>query len=369
MTQALFSIHPPQRILVISLRFLGDALLTTPLLNSLARAYPDSQIDILVYKNIAPMLEGNPVIHHCIGCTQKPTWREYQQLIKQLFRQYDLAISTQTGDRPTLYAVLAAPIRIGFTPHPTQKGGFKRYFYQRSLIFDEIKTHTVLEVLRLCQLLAIQPVYQLTPPSTQNPIQVTNKPYIVMHVLPQWRYKQWPRENWLAIADYCHQQGLQIILSGSPDKQERAYLNTLQAKMPADTLNLAGNVSLAQLAMIIKKAVFFIGPDTGITHLATATGVTTLALFGPSDPVKWAPWPINYHCDHPPFKTKGNQQVNNVYLFQYDRVCVPCYFEGCDRHRQSISDCLEALSPLKIQQVLEKRFNFEAGESSISGVH
>ena len=358
MIKALFLKRPPQRILVISLRFLGDTLLTTPLLNSLAHAYPDSKIDVLVYKNTAPMLEGNTVISRCITCSQKPKWPEYKRLAQQIFHQYDLAISTQTGDRPTLYAFLAASIRIGLVPHPTQKGGFKRFLYQKSLVFNESNTHTVLELLRLCQLLAIKPVYRLTPPTTQTPSKITDKPYVVLHILPQWRYKQWPRENWLTIARYCHQHGLKIMLSGSPEKQEYAYLNDLQADMPKETINLAGKLSLAQLAMVIKNAQLFIGPDTGITHMASATGVTTLALFGPSDPVKWAPWPIDYQRNQPPFKTKGTQHVNNVYLFQNDRPsCIPCYLEGCDRHQQSHSECLDALNPIQIQNVLDKLLN------------
>ena len=354
MEKTLFSKHAPKRILVVTLRFLGDTLLTTAFINALKQAYPTAEIDVLLYKNTVGMMEGNRAINNCITCEPKPNWHAYKKLYKQLFRRYDLAITTQTGDRPTLYSFLAAPIRIGFVPHPSKKGGLKRYFFQKSLIFDETKTHTVLELLRLCSLLNIKPVYQLTPPSTKKTFLTTEKPYVVMHVLPQWRYKQWPRENWIALAHFLAQNALPIILSGGSDPQEQQYLNALQTEMPKNTLNIAGKVSLAQLAMVIKKAQFFIGPDTGITHLAAATGVKTIALFGPSDPVKWTPWPNAYTLNTPPFKTKGCQQINNVYLIQANLKCVPCYLEGCERHQQSHSDCLDVITVAHVKKIVER---------------
>jgi heptosyltransferase-3 len=349
MTQSPLYKKSPQCILLITLRFLGDTLLTTPLLNSLRAAYPEAEIDVLVFKNTAAMLEGNPAIAHIVTIAQKPTWQEQKALFKRIFRHYDLAISTQAGDRPTLYACLAAKMRIGFVPPKPQTGWFKRYFLTRWLEFDVQKTHTVLEMLRLCQLLNIAPIYQLTAPQAdlsgfKNLIGLSQH-YAVLHILPQWRYKQWTREGWLAIAQFLHHHGLQVVLSGSPLPQEVEYLTALQKELPENTLNLAGKLSLAELAQLIEKAKFFVGIDTGITHLAAATRVPTVALLGPTDPVKWTPWPADYHSDTPPFVTKGNQQVNNIYLIQGVKECVPCYFEGCDRHQQSHSACLDELKP------------------------
>lgn len=347
----------PARILVVTMRYLGDTLLITPLLNSLKTAYPQAQIDVLLYQNTATMLEGNPAVANLITTVAKPGWQEHKKLFKQIFRRYDLAVCTQTGDKPTLYSFLAAPVRIGFVPPKPQTGWFKRYLYKQWLEFDTQKTHTVLELLKLCQLLAIAPIYQLTPPQVVNASFkvsdfVTSNDYVVLHPMPQWRYKQWTAEGWAAIANYCQQQGLQVVLSGSSLSKETEYLSALQTALPENTLNLAGKLSLAELAQVISKAKLFIGVDTGITHLATATGVPTIALFGPSDPVKWTPWPVAYNSDKPPFVTHGSQHVNNVYLIQGQKDCVPCYFEGCERHRESYSACLDAITPEQVQKVI-----------------
>lgn len=364
----LFKKSPPQKILLITLRYLGDTLLTTPLLNALRAAYPEAQIDVLLYDNTKAMLAGNPAVTNIISTTAKPRRQEYLQLLKRIFRQYDLAITTQTSDKVAAYAMLAAPVRIGFVPPKPQTGWFKRYIFSRFLEAETEKTHTVLELLKLCQLLPIPPAYDLTPPRvTDDSFSVSDvvgsARYAVLHVMPQWRYKQWTREGWIAVAEYLYAQGVQVILSGGPVATEVDYLNALLADMPAGTVNLAGRVSLAQLAQVISGAQVFVGVDTGTTHLAAATQVPTVALFGPTDPVKWTPWPAQYQQSQSPFVTHGSQQVNNVYLIQGQKECVPCYLEGCLRNRQSHSECLDTMSPQQVIDVISSilKKNAECG--------
>ena len=105
--------HP--RILVISLRRIGDLLLTTPLIRSLRRAWPDSEIDVLVFDNTRGIVAGNPDINHVITMPQRPTLAESARLFVKLWRRYDVAISTQSGDRPIAFAFAAGRMRVGVT--------------------------------------------------------------------------------------------------------------------------------------------------------------------------------------------------------------------------------------------------------------
>ena len=65
---------------------------------------------------------------------------------------------------------------------------------------------------------------------------------------------------------------------------------------------------------------------------AAALGVPTIAIYGPSDPVKWGPWPAGYTLPRNPWRRHGDQQVNRVRLIQGRARCVPCMNEGCERH-------------------------------------
>lgn len=361
MTQKLSLQNTPHTILVISMRYLGDVLLTTPLIRTLKKAYPNSNIDILVYSHTAGMLEGNSDIHEVITTHQRPKAADTIILLKKIFRQYDLSIVTQTGDRRFLYGLLSAPIRIGFAPTRTEKGWWKRFFTQGWVEFDNIKNHTILEFFKLSNILNISPHFDLVPPTSNNfnppsGFNITDN-YAVVHLHPQWTYKQWSDQGWLEIGKYLHKKGLKIILSGGSGKHEKTYIRQIQKSLPKNTLNLADKASLADLNHIISHAKIFIGPDTGITHLAAATGTPVIALFGPTNPVKWAPWPINYHSNKNPFVTKGSQHVNNIFLIQGDGDCVPCYLEGCDKHRLSRSKCLDTLSSKKVIQFIEQALN------------
>ncbi len=335
---------PPKRILVISMRHLGDVLLCTPLLTSLRRAYPQAKIDALVYSNTAAMLKGNPDVDHLIGIEKKPSGSEYITLVKKIVRKYDLAVITQTGDRPLIYGLYAASTRIALTPRKGERGWWKRFLVSGWAEFDDINTHTVLQSLQLMDVLQKPKCFALTAPANVTLDQLLPfKNYAVLHIYPLWTYKQWTLQGWKQVAQFLLARNIDVVLSGGPAEEEIDFIKQLHQKLPSKVVNLAGKTSLSQLAYLITNARLYIGPDTGTTHLAAATGTPTVAIFGPTNPVKWAPWPTDYQQERNPFSKIGNQHINNVYLIQGKGDCVPCHQEGCDRHRKSRSQCLDRL--------------------------
>jgi heptosyltransferase-3 len=349
----------PKRILVITQRYLGDTLLVTPLLSSLKQAYPDAELDVLLPASNLGMLEGNRDVAKLIPLIAKPGALNFGRLLLALFRRYDIAISTQAGDRPVLCAILAGKFSMGFTSGHDAKNLWKNWLLSRSLVNTDPNTHSVLENLRFCELLKITPCYRITPPRTaldSKKMLIPAGKYVVLHVMPQWRYKQWHEQGWIDVAYYLHHKGYQLLLTGSRQEHELAVLSRLQAKLPPETRNLAGQLSLSETTLLIEHANIFIGPDTGITHLAAATGVRTIALFGPTDPKAWGPWPLGYSENWPPFASVGAQTVNNVCLIQgqEQQGCVPCQLEGCERHRESRSACLDNLTSNRVIDILSE---------------
>ncbi len=104
---------------------------------------------------------------------------------------------------------------------------------------------------------------------------------------------------------------------------------------------------------MIGAARVYIGPDTAITHLAAATGTQTVALFGPTDPRIWGPWPAG-GLDRPWAPAGTIQNRSNVWLVQNPLPCLPCQQEGCERRLDSHSQCLDELSVGQVVSAVDR---------------
>jgi heptosyltransferase-3 len=352
-----------KKILLIVTRQLGDVLLTTPLIHSLRHAYPHAVLNLLVFKGTEEILKGNPDIDNLIPISKHPSFTETAHLLKKIFRQYDLAISTLCGDKPIIYHFLASSRRIAMVPPPRLRNTWKRFISHKWVELDDWDTHTVIQNLRLCDLLGIDRHYQVVSPKSPNSYETINKVipfsrpkhgYVVFHLVPLRRYKRWTVKGWVRLAQYLKSQNLQVVITGGDGKEEADHVESVLSEMPDGTVNLVGKLTFAEVASLIRSSTLFVGPDTAVTHLAASTGTPTVALYGPTNPVKWAPWPYGYKQDKNPFERKGIQRVGNVLLIQGPGDCVPCHQEGCDGHRHSRSRCLDELEVETVIQGVKK---------------
>jgi heptosyltransferase III len=341
------------RILVISLRRLGDVLLTTPLIRSLRRAWPDATIEALVFANTVGILEGNPDLDGVIAMPVRPTTIEGISLTARLWNRYALAVSTQTGDRPTFFAFAAGRTRIA--PVEQRLSGYiKRLALHRSI--PVASTHRVQDVLRLAAALGITPVPEVVcPQGSESPF--TDGPYAVIHAAPMFRYKRWTRDGWRELAAALADRGLAVVATGSPDEAERSYLDNLWNGM-ASVRRLDGR-SWPEVAALLSTARVFVGPDTSVTHLAAAKGCATVALYGPTDPRVWGPWPIG-GLDVPWDAAGALQRRGNVWLVQNPLPCTPCRNEGCERRLDSYSRCLDELSVRQVLSAVDQALSVAA---------
>ena len=353
---------PPSEVLVVVTRRIGDVLLATPLIRSLRTAWPATAIDVLVFEGTQGALTGNTDVRRVLTVPQRPAPGRHLALIASLFRRYALALSLLPGDRPTLYARVAGRRRAGLLDASAREA-WKRRLLHAWVPFDNSSTHTVRMHLALAERLGVpacadMPVAWLEADARQVE-RLLGRPaapqrLAVLHAYPMYRYKMWPREHWIALGHALGQRGYRLGLTGSPDASEMAYLAELAARLPADTIVAAGRLTLAGSACLVSRAAVYVGTDTAMTHIAAALGVPTVALFGPSNPVKWGPWPRGHTPARNPWRSCGSQRVANVALLQGAAACVPCLLEGCDRHLNSDSDCLLTLPPEKVLQAVEQ---------------
>jgi lipopolysaccharide heptosyltransferase III len=337
------------RILVVSLRRLGDVLLTTPLIRSLRAAWPDATIDALVFADTAGILEGNPDLNGVIVMPVQRGGARGLALAARLWRAYDLAISTQTGDRPTFFAATAGRLRIA-PVEDTFNGRLKRAWLHRSIPFAR-KAHRVEQILRLADAAGIARVPQLVGPQPRAFDGMLARDFAVIHAAPMFRYKQWTAQGWRAVAAALAARGIAVVATGGPAEAERRYLDEVWAG--ADVTRVDGRLDWPQLAGLLAKMRVYVGPDTSVTHLAAASGRPTVAIYGPTDPRLWGPWPTGGMATD--WDAAGSvQQHGNVWLVQNPLPCMPCQLEGCERRLDSYSACLDELAPPRVIAAVEQ---------------
>lgn len=336
-----------KRALVVVCRYLGDTLMATPLARSLAGA--GYEVDWLVSPGNEAIISGQPFAHtvHVLNPKAASTWK----MLKKLRGQYNIACVTTPSDRPMLIAFMAAK-KVFALASSRPQDAWKRKLAKDSSLYDGM-SHMASYTFDLSRMAGIPVCRDVGIEWTEDDNKHVRKAigwkrgtrFAHIHPFARWIYKHWPQAKWQALISRLLDSGLHIAITASPS--ERQIAESLTEGLPSERICiLAGELTWPQLASLSQQAVGYIGLDTANTHLAASTRAPTLALYGPTDPRIWGPWP-NGFSGRSPYRRSvsgGTQRQGNIMLVQQEFGCVPCQLEGCDRNRQSHSACMDELS-------------------------
>ena len=378
-----FSSLKPKKVLFIATRQIGDVLVTTPLIQQARELWPEAEFHFLGYRGKLDMLKGNPDIAELIETSDRPGFGEYLSLFNRLFQRYDLAIVTQPSDRAYFYGLVAAFRRVGVLGgHPQglteqdkakksksdKQNAWKKAICLHTVDVDYFGQHVITEKLRLLEVFYknVQDLFSkpisVVPPAGEalTPVIASQlrSPYVVVHPGPLTAYKRWPLAYWQTLVTWLTQQGWQVVLSASPAKQDlqlnQDIVSLLDEATRQNVVNVAGKLSIPQARSLIQGAHLYIGVDTSITHLAAACNIPTVALFGPTPPSNFGPWPNGFIGKQPYQLRARTQTVGNVTILQGPGECVPCRKAGCEDRADSRSECLDLLEPNQVIEAIEK---------------
>ena len=378
-----FSSLKPKKVLFIATRQIGDVLVTTPLIQQARELWPEAEFHFLGYRGKLDMLKGNPDIAELIETSDRPGFGEYLSLFNRLFQRYDLAIVTQPSDRAYFYGLVAAFRRVGVLGgHPQglteqdkakksksdKQNAWKKAICLHTVDVDYFGQHVITEKLRLLEVFYknVQDLFSkpisVVPPAGEalTPVIASQlrSPYVVVHPGPLTAYKRWPLAYWQTLVTWLTQQGWQVVLSASPAKQDlqlnQDIVSLLDEATRQNVVNAAGKLSIPQARSLIQGAHLYIGVDTSITHLAAASNIPTVALFGPTPPSNFGPWPNGFIGKQPYQLRARTQTVGNVTILQGPGECVPCRKAGCEDRPDSRSECLDLLEPNQVIEAIEK---------------
>jgi len=253
------------RIAVIRLRSMGDCVLTTPALALLKAHRPDLQVRVVVEPRFAGVFEDNP---------------DVDEISPRVGSRVDLALNFHGGTR-SMWMTLAsgAEFGVGFAHHRFSGIYSHRIPRAQEILGEERPVHTAEHLASAMFWLGV-PLSEVPRAKLVASKRPAYSPYMVMHPFAATSEKTWPVERFVTVADQLQAAGLEpMILAGPADDTS-----------PFSKFQVFRNAPLSEVKNLMSGAALFIGNDSGPAHIAAAFGIPVLVLFGPSDPVTWAPW-------------------------------------------------------------------------------
>lgn len=263
------------RLLFITATRIGDAVLSTGLLNHLIEQHPGLRVTVAVGRLSAPLFAAVPGLERLILIDKKPWNRHWLSLWRRAaLRWWDIAVDLRGSAitytlpagrrivmgrrRPGLHRVEELGALIGAMPPPAP----------RLWLAEAVRARAA----------------QLLPPGP---------PVLAVAPAANWQGKTWPVERFAELVQRLTGEGgllpgARVAVIAAPHEMFQAR-PVLQAAGDRG-INLFEHGDLLTAAACLERADFFVGNDSGLMHLSAAAGTPTLGLFGPSPEARYRPW-------------------------------------------------------------------------------
>lgn len=294
--------NDPKRILIIRPSALGDICRSAPILAALKATYPDAKIDWMVRDNYTQAIEHHPDLNQVIPFKRVELGKQCRRFrfgpllkwLRQLRKnRYDMVLDCQGLARSGFFSrATGAKLRYGFKD--SQELG---WLFHNQRIDAPKELHTVDRMLKLAQAAGAD----ITDPNTtlhagqeelSQVIIEYPEPYAVLAPTSAWPAKCWPIERFTELAEQLTKNpNIQrvIIVGGPGERLHCAPLLELAKDHPKIT-DRVGSTSIALLMAIIARAKLVVANDSAALHMAVGFHRPLVALLGPTDPAKAAPF-------------------------------------------------------------------------------
>jgi len=316
------SYNDAMRILFVSATRIGDAVLSTGLLGHLTEAHPGARITIACGPAAAELFEAMPGLDHVIVLEKMVAslhWLRLWGLTVGKF--WDMVVDLRSA--PLTYLLAA---KKQFHMHKHRHSG-----------------HRIRQLAGVMRLEDNPPLPRLwtAPKHDELAIQLIpdGEPVLAIGPVANWRAKTWRAGNF---AELCRRvtapDGLlpfgRIALFGAPEERPEA-MNLIESIPPQQRIDLIGRIGLLDIHACLKRCAYYVGNDSGLTHIAAASGVPTLGLFGPSREELYGP------CGKLAASVRTSESFDDIHPDHFNHKISDTLMDGL-----SVDHALEALSAL-----------------------
>lgn len=292
----------PLRILLLRLERIGDLLMALPAIADVRANAPEAEIDLVVGRWNADLASAIPGVSRVEALDAQWLDRDGEGMgLAALLRaarrwraaRYDLAINFEPDIRSNLLlAVAGSAWTAGY------RSGGGGGLLDVALDYD-VRTHTADNARRLIAAVFGRGVPEAAGSRLVIPEQARTearrllsgsaRPLVGVHTSGGRAIKQWDPQRFAEVASrLITGAGATIVLTGSPD--DRPLVDAVKRQLPAaSVVDTAGDADLLTVAAILEQLDLLITGDTGPMHVAAAVGTPIVAVFGPSEPARYAP--------------------------------------------------------------------------------
>lgn len=281
-----------ERILIIQTAFLGDVILSLPMLQILKKNFPSSKIDFLCIPATSQLLNNNPYVNEVIVYDKRNSGvKGIITLIRKLkSKKYDLLISPHRSFRTALISKLTSARKsISFDKSSLSFLYDERVKYENNL-------HEIQRNLKLLQPAGISENNIVKPelfPGKEESA-VVNKylsdanikdsdRFICIAPGSVWFTKRFPKEKFVKLCDLIKDQNIKIVLTGGEsDRDLCEYI--LNSSLNKNIINAAGKLSVLESGELIRRSSLIISNDSAPLHIANSVGTKVIAIFGATIP-------------------------------------------------------------------------------------
>ncbi len=333
------AIPEPSRILVTRLRYLGDIILTTPVVSALAGAFPGAEIDYLCESPYDQALIGNPHLHDRIVIKREeggPGIGGFE-LLRRIRGNYDVVIDLFSNPRSAMLTGLSgAKLRLG-GGKPPRSWVYNRHPAVGPSPFEESAVgHHMRFAESICGAVApSDPRVYISPEEVREGRRILDdrglgKESIALLTGGSWSTREWPAGHFVRLAAQIRMAGeQQPFFIGQPGKRER--LDELR-RLSHSQVSILPECGVRTLAGVLMNVRALVTNDGGIMHLAIACGIPTLAIFGSTEPRIWFPY----------------EHLKHAMLAIETASCRPCHLPECPD-----PFCLTGLDPERVFDKLQ----------------
>lgn len=332
------------KILLVQTSFLGDTVLSTPVIAALKKLHPFAELWMMVTPQARPLVERDPLLAGVVVFDKRGAeagvgglLRKARELKKLSFdRVYSLHKSSRTA---LLLALSQIPLRIGFSSATIASLYTTRAFRDPTL-HDVLRNLSILSAEAKiedleAELRLFAPPPELLSARVRSLVERANN--VVLVPGSAWKTKMWQWQGYREVAEHFVACGKNVVVVGGPD--EVAVAGRVADGLPVE--NVAGQSSIGELLALIKSAALVVCNDSMALHVASAFKIPSVPIFCATSPLfGFGPW-----------------RTRSSIIEMEGLPCKPCRRHGSNRCPTGTESCMKDVPASRVIDAAERLLN------------